>query len=216
MKIEDVKSVVGRVPFMSAEQARRMTQLVSQCNAKQILELGFAHGVSTCYLAAAVDGVDGAMVTSIDLIESLNRDPRAEDLLERCGLQHLVQLIREPSSFTWRLMKWLEEGRRECFDLVYLDGGHTWDITGFAFFLVDRLLSPGGLLIFDDIDWTFEKSPTLKKPDQAPPTADEYRNTAQVRKVFELLVQPHLAYEHCVIEDGWGIARKRGSPPGNM
>ena len=165
MSIRSVAKVVGDTPFMSREQAKRMTGLIKSEGLARVLELGFAHGVSTCYIADAVKDMPQGSVTAIDLTASRDREPPAEELLDRCGLSGKVDLIREPRSFTWRLMNWLEEGRRDCFDLVYLDGGHTWDVTGFAFFLVDRLLVPGGWLVFDDIDWTYASSPISRRRD---------------------------------------------------
>ena len=208
MSIESVAAVVGDTPYMSVDQAQRITDLIAGNNLARVLELGFAHGVSTCYLADAVNEMPNGSVTSIDLTASAELEPRAEDLLELCGLSSRVALIREPRSFTWRIMNWLEEGRTECFDLVYLDGGHTWDVTGFAFFLVDRLLAPGGWLVFDDIDWTIENSPFYQKSGRAENLPEDYRTTQQVRKVFELLVEPHQSYVDATILDGWGIARK--------
>jgi predicted O-methyltransferase YrrM len=210
MKIEDVASVVGDTPFMTADQARRMTKLIRRSRAARVLELGFAHGVSTCYIAAALDEMGEGSVTSIDLVGSAQREPRAEDLLEKCGLAGRVELIREPRSFTWRMMRWLDEGRHDAFDLVYLDGGHSWDVTGFAFFLVDRLLAPGGWLVFDDIDWTFETSP-FYTAGQLAGMPEDFRSTPQVRKVFELLVLPHPGYERGRIDGSWGVARKRAA-----
>ena len=52
----------------------------------------------------------------------------------------------------------LESADPPEFDFVFLDAGHTWDVTGFAFFLVDRLLRPGGWLLFDDLNWSVTKS----------------------------------------------------------
>ena len=208
MSIESVAAVVGGTPYMSVDQAQRMADLIAENNLARVLELGFAHGVSTCYLADAVGEMPNGFVTSIDLTSSAELEPRAEDLLERCGLSSRVDLIREPRSFTWRIMYWLAEGRSDCFDLVYLDGGHTWDVTGFAFFLVDRLLAPGGWLVFDDIDWTVGASPFYRQSGRADNLPEDFRTTQQVRNVFELLVTPHQSYVDATIVDGWGMARK--------
>lgn len=201
--------VVGDAPYMSREQANWMTDLILTHELARVLELGFAHGVSTCYTADAVKKMPQGSVTAIDLTASRNVEPPAEELLDRCGLSETVRLIREPKSFTWRLMLWLDEGRHDVFDLVYLDGGHSWDVTGFAYFLVDKLLAPGGWLVFDDIDWTFETSPHYQRSGQAKKMPEDFRTTPQVRKVFELLVEPHDHYVNTRIEDGWGLSQKR-------
>ncbi len=107
-------------------------------------------------------------------------------------------------------MRWLEEGMDKEFDLAYLDGGHTWDVTGFAFFLVDRFLKDGGWLIFDDINWSYSTSKALKDKPHVTKMPADYRETPQVLKVFELLVAAHPGYTNCEIKNNWGYAQKRG------
>jgi hypothetical protein len=51
----------------------------------------------------------------------------------------MVNYYFEPTSYTWRMMKMLEEDEGPRFDLCYLDGAHSWFVDGFAFFLIDRL-----------------------------------------------------------------------------
>ncbi|MCK7467679.1 MAG: hypothetical protein MZU91_05855 [Desulfosudis oleivorans] len=57
-------------------------------------------------------------------------------------------------------------------------------LIGFAFYLVDKLFLPGGLIIFDDLDWTLGASPSMKNLNWVNALPDEERNTPQVRKVF--------------------------------
>ena len=60
-----------------------MTQFVSEHRIKAVPELGFGHGVSTCYVAAALARTDGGSVVTIDLERARNRSPIIEELLER-------------------------------------------------------------------------------------------------------------------------------------
>ena len=53
-------------------------------------------------------------------------------------------------------MKMLAQYPSPKFDFCYIDGGHNWSDTGFAFFLVDRLLKSNGIIVFDDLDWTYD------------------------------------------------------------
>ena len=195
---------------MSLAQAKRMSDFIKATRSRDILELGFAHGVSTCYMAEVLreQGLGGA-ITTIDLASGTKRKPSIEELLTECELSEYVTYYFEPKGFTWRLMKMLDETSNPCFDLVYLDGGHSWDCTGFAFFLVDKLLRPGGWLIFDDIDWTYHNSQALKDSEQVAKMPIDFRETPQVRKVFELLVLQHPSYINCKIEDKWGYAQKK-------
>jgi predicted O-methyltransferase YrrM len=173
-----------------------------------VLELGFAHGVSTCYLASAVDAGPHGRVVSIDLESARKRDPSAEALVARCGLSDVVELHYEPTSYTWRLMRFLEETPRRRFDFCFIDGAHSWFVDGFAFLLVDRLLAPSGWVVFDDLDWTYELSPTLKDTEFVRSMPDDERTTPQVRKIYELLVKTHPGYANFRTHDGWAYAQK--------
>jgi predicted O-methyltransferase YrrM len=193
---------------MSFEQAQVICDVIAENKFRHILELGFRHGVSTCYMAAALDDLGAGEITTIDLLGAKEAQPNIDALLGDLGLAHLVDVYYEPTSYIWRLMKLLEADDAPRFDFCYIDGAHDWATDGFAFFLVDRLLKPGGLIIFDDMDWTYESSPTLKRTEQVRVMPDEEKKTQQVRKVYDLLVKTHPAYGDFMIKDGWGYARK--------
>ncbi|MEL6496270.1 MAG: class I SAM-dependent methyltransferase [Cyanobacteria bacterium J06623_7] len=206
MNLTQVKQIVGDLPYMSLAKAQTMADFIQENNASRILELGFYHGVSTCYMAAALEGIANASVLTIDLLSAEKREPNIEQLLDRCGYRDKVELYYEPVSYNWRLMK-LIEANTPKFDLCYLDGGHDWYNTGYAFFLVDKLLNPGGWIIFDDLDWTMEHIEAkwaLRKP-------LEERTTPQVRQVWELLVKTHPQYTNCYEQSGWGYAQKKAA-----
>jgi predicted O-methyltransferase YrrM len=203
MNLIEVKHVVGDLPYMSLKKAQVMQDFIHKHSISNILELGFFHGVSTCYMAAALEEVDQGSIVSIDLHSAQKRQPNIEELLEKCGYLDTVEFYYEPASYNWRLMK-LIEAQERTFDLCYLDGGHDWYNTGLAFFLVDKLLRPGGWIIFDDLDWTMEHIEAqwaLRKP-------EEERITPQVRKVWELLVKTHPQYSNFYEQGGWGYAQK--------
>jgi predicted O-methyltransferase YrrM len=203
MNLIKVKQVVEDLPYMSLKKAQVMEDFIRKHSISNILELGFFHGVSTCYMAAALEEVDQGSIVSIDLHSAQKRQPNIEELLEKCGYLETVEFYYEPASYNWRLMK-LIEAQERTFDLCYLDGGHDWYNTGLAFFLVDKLLRPGGWIIFDDLDWTMEHIEAqwaLRKP-------EEERITPQVRKVWELLVKTHPQYSNFYEQGGWGYAQK--------
>lgn len=204
MNLIKVKQVVEDLPYMTLKKAQVMQDFIHKHNLSSILELGFYHGVSTCYMAAALESVHQGSIVSIDLHSAQKRQPNIEELLEKCGYLDRVEFYYEPVSYNWRLMK-LIEAQEKTFDLCYLDGGHDWYNTGLAFFLVDKLMQPGGWIIFDDLDWTMEhiNAPwALRKP-------EEERITPQVRKVWELLVKSHPDYGNFFEQGGWGFAQKK-------
>lgn len=203
-----IRQELGDLPWMSLEQGVRLTDFVRNHGITTILELGFYHGVSTCYLAAAIaDRIGGRLVT-IDKPKVRELQPNVEQLLNRLGLTNRVDLHFEPAGYLWRLMKMLEQDPTPRFDFCYIDGAHQWTVDGFAFFLVDRLLKPGGWILFDDLDWTVGSHPHSANADWAKDLSEEERTTPQVRKIYELLVKPHPGYHSFHVEDGWAFARK--------
>lgn len=205
--IKLISGIIGQYPYMSYKQAETISAFIDEENISSVLELGFRHGVSTCYMAACLAKKDGR-IESIDLLSALKVNPTAASLLEKLDLRHVVRLYYEPTSYTWRLMRMLEEDPKPRFDLCYIDGAHDWFVDGLAFFLVDKLLKPGGWIIFDDVDWTFASSPSLADSEYVKRMPKEEKETAQIRKVYDLLVRTHPSYGNFKIERGWAYAQK--------
>jgi predicted O-methyltransferase YrrM len=210
VKFDDVDAAVTGVPFMKTKQGRQVYEFLLEHKLSRVIELGFAHGKSTCYLAAAVAelGRDGHVVT-MDRTSAKERTPNIHQLLDKTGLGGRVTPVFAETSYTWELMRLLDRNPQPRFDFAYIDAGHTWDVTGYGFFLVDRLLAPGGWVLFDDLDWTIATSQGLQNAAWAQQLPEEQRTTPQVRKVFELLVKTHPGYDNVSEKDGWGWARKR-------
>ena len=147
-------------------------------------------------------------MTTIDLDSSRELKPNAEELLESLGLSSYATVIFEPTSYTWRLMKMIEEDPETRIDLCYIDGAPNWYEDGFAFFLADRLLRPGGWVVFDDLRWNYATSPSMKGTERVAKMPPDERETRQLRNVFDLLVKQHPSYGEFREKDGWGYARK--------
>lgn len=211
MNIEDIRSVVDGIPIMRYEEALKITSFIKSNNLTSILELGFAHGVSSCYIAGILDEMKSGHLTTIDLEGARKRDPNIEFLLEKLGLSSYVTIYYEPTSYNWRLMKLIEEHSKPIFDFCFLDGAHDWYTDGFAFFLIDKLLKPGGWILFDDITWKFSSSPSVKDTERVQRMPDEEKNTAQIGKVFELLVKTHPGYHNFIENKNWAFAQKKKS-----
>jgi predicted O-methyltransferase YrrM len=210
---EEVRALVGDTgggtgPFRGQE----LYDFVRREQPAECLELGFAHGVSTAYLAAGLEANGGGRLTSVDLDIAREREPAAEGLLERAGLGARVELVFEPTSYNWYLHRRIREQTRAAgvcepyLDFCFFDGAHRWVDDGLAFFLVDKLLKPGGWLLFDDLTWKIE----------AGDVDESERSVAGVGEVFDLLVQGHPSYDHLETDGEWGWARKATtpSPPG--
>lgn len=205
MKFETARGIVAGTPHITDERARELYDFILRERPRRCLELGFAHGAGSVYIAAALDEIgEGGRLVSVDNRSAMNRRPSMREMLARSGLGAHVEPVFEERSYTWWLMRQLRDRQEPGFDFCYLDGAHTWDVDGFAFLLLDRLMKPGGWVIFDDLDWSLAEDPDVKPGD----LPEEERLARQVRLIWDLLVVPHPNYG-LLREDGmWGYARK--------
>ncbi len=208
---EKVRSSIGDLEYMRHPQAKLLRDLIIKHDARDILEIGFFHGKSSAYFASILEDLGRGHLVTLDKDNARRRNPNIEQVLETLDLVHRVTPIYAHRSYTWELAKMIQATPRPQFDLCYFDGGHTWDVTGFGFVLVDMLLRPGGWIVFDDLPWTIEAAmqAITKVPEHWRAVGPEERSTPAVRLVFDSLV-PHFGYtERRIINEGqWGIARK--------
>jgi predicted O-methyltransferase YrrM len=216
MELARVHEGVKGVPYMSPHQGAIVYRHVIETRPKLILELGTAHGVSAAYMAAALDeNGEGAIVTLDKTDHGFDPAP----LLRGLGLLDRIELIRrDDSSYNWYLKEVIAErsdadGNCEpLYDFCFIDGAKIWTIDGLAVFLVEKLLRPGGWLLLDDLEWSFDSSPSgVAEPY---PLSRSERREPNVRAIFDLLVRQHPSFTECVVQDGsWGWAHKQPGAP---
>ncbi len=211
MRFDDILPILDNVPHMPPERGKLIYEFVIARKPRRVLELGFAHGTSTCYMAAALQENGGGSITTIDSVIAKERKPNIHELLGKTRLSDFVEAVFAERSYTWELMKLIErhtkDGQTEPqFDFVFIDGGHTWDSDGFSFLLADRLLKPGGWMLFDDFLWTPSVCAGEDWVDALPA---EERDVAHVEKIFNLLVIPHPDYDSFEFDGLWAWARKK-------
>lgn len=209
LEIEKSNDILKDVPGMVFDQALYMDNFLKKHNLTNLLELGFAHGASSCYMASTLREIGEGHLTTIDLKGAKFRLPNIETLLDKLDLNDFVTTYYENTSYTWRLMKFIEDNDEPIFDFCYVDGAHDWYNDGFAFFLVDKLLKPGGWIIFDDMFWTFESSPALKNTSRVKNMPEDEKSIPHIGQVFNLLVKTHPNYHNFEIYNSWGIAQKK-------
>jgi predicted O-methyltransferase YrrM len=214
MRYEQVAKAVHGIPWMTPEQGRRVHDHIRETGARDALDLGTAHGVSAAYIAAAVEANGGGRVTSVAW-RAEQLDPRPQDVLGRAGLADLVDLVEvDDSSYDWFLREQVasrSDAAGNCdpiYDFCYLDGAHDFTIDGLAVVLVEKLLRPGGWLLLDDLDWTYERWLAEWLPDAgtdpraAYPLSDAERREPGIRAVFDLIVRQHPSFTEFREEDG--------------
>ncbi|KQY45718.1 class I SAM-dependent methyltransferase [Rhizobium sp. Root483D2] len=190
------------IPHTTPEKGKVLYDLILNGRYEKCIELGFASGVGSVYMASALERNGVGHLTSVDTHEAYKRQPLASETIKRFSLEHRVDLVFHEISYTWFLMDALERGI--TFDFCFLDGAHTWDVDGMAFSLLERVLTPGGLIVFDDLDWCYANSPTMSKI----PVPERMRQTPAVRKIFELLVKPNPLFCDVYEIEGMGVAKK--------
>ena len=145
MKFDKISKLLHGIPYTSLSKGKNLYDVVIKNNLQNILELGFAHGVASCYMAAALDELNSGKIIVVDLEKSKNEKPNIEDLLNISGLSKYVDIFREKNSYNWFLNKEIgnnTDDNNNCipkYDFVFIDGPKNWTIDGFAFFLVDKL-----------------------------------------------------------------------------
>lgn len=227
MTFEEARRALTGIPYITPANAAYLYRLIREREIRDILELGIGHGTATCYMAAALraagsEGATGGRIDAVDLEEKRDFfDPSAEALVARLGLADLVRVHRMQSGYTWFLHDRIAERTTggqcsPCYDLCLIDGPKNWTIDGAAFFMADKLLRPGGWMIFDDYGWTHApaaaKGRSVTDGISHRSLSEAELTTPQIREVFELLVKPHPGYSDFTILDGdWAIARKIAS-----
>src|SRR5690606_25854059 len=219
MKLEDLIPQIEGIPYTSPRRGSILYQHIIKTKPRQCLELGFAHGVSSCYIAAALDELGAGHLTCVDLETGKSFQPSIEELLTRTRLNNRVTVVREINSYTWFLKKEIERASRDgtcepVYDFCFIDGSKNWTIDACAFFLVDKLLRHNATLLFDDYMWTYQKheQATGKSATDGIThralSKDEYATPA-VRSIFDLLVMQHPNYgDFRIQDDSWAWATK--------
>lgn len=215
MIFEKIIQYVGSIPHMPPERGKIIYEFVRATKPRRVLELGFAHGTSSCYIAAALEENNFGSMLTIDHVRAQNREPNIHQLLEKTNLSPFVEARFCERTYNWELMKLIDQQTKDglitpIFDFVFIDGGHTWDSDGFAFLLIDRLLRQDGWVLFDDVLWTPLESEGEKWVAEMP---KEERNIAHIEKVFSLLVTTHPDYHNFKFDGAWAWAQKKSFSP---
>jgi predicted O-methyltransferase YrrM len=218
MDFDVVASKLQGIPNMTRPRGRRVYDHLHATGAERVLEIGTAHGVSSAYMAAAVEERGGSVVTVDHVVATKLRDPQPGDVLARVGVdQHVERVLVDDSSYTWWIGSQVraQTTGRTCqpvYDFIYVDGAHNWTLDGFSFFLLEKLLRPGGWMLFDDLGWSYGAGSSSFGPGQGPDAlglSEAEREVAHMQLVFDLLVVPHPAFRNFLVEDeDWGWAQK--------
>ena len=117
------------------------------------LEIGLAMGASAVWICQAhKDNMTQGKHVAIDPNQTTQYNSIGLSTVKNSGLENFMTLIENFSYLALPLL--LENIRTEKipkFDMIYIDGWHTFDYTLVDFFYSDKMLRIGGSIIIDDV-----------------------------------------------------------------
>ena len=132
---------------ISIAMGAEINKIMRSRGVRRSLEIGFAYGFSTVWILDALSSRPDAFHIAID--------PSEKTTFGGIGL-HQVSRLPNAANFEWiedhsfhALSRLIKQGA--MFDFIFIDGNHRFDDVLADFYLSDMLLSPGGLIVFDDI-----------------------------------------------------------------
>ena len=132
---------------ISVAQGAQINRIIRQSDTTKSLEVGFAYGFSTVWILDALRSRMNSLHIAIDPFEITRYGG--------VGLHQVKRLSRTPA-FEWIpdysihvLSKLIKNEKK--FDFIFIDGNHRFDNVLVDFYLSDQLVSPGGLMVFDDL-----------------------------------------------------------------
>jgi predicted O-methyltransferase YrrM len=144
---------VDRPMGMQERELLVLSELVKEFRCSTILEVGMAFGSSTIAMCSALKAVGAGHVTSIDPFQYSDGSDSAYPIngagmkcVQEAGYSTIHRLINE---YDYVALPRLVAGG-ETFDLVLIDGYHSFDYTFLDFFYADLLLRDGGICVFHD------------------------------------------------------------------
>ncbi|MBL4898763.1 MAG: class I SAM-dependent methyltransferase [Colwellia sp.] len=135
---------------VSEAEAVVLMRMVIDTNARNTLETGVAYGASAMAMCEALKKYcdHGECHYGVDPNQHSEYGGAALAALKQDDLDGMFELLEGPS----HLMLPLVINKNLMLDCAFVDGWHTFDYTLIDFFLIDKMLRPGGLIAFHDMN----------------------------------------------------------------
>lgn len=149
----EIQKVKGQI---SIEEGKLIQRCIREADAEVSVEVGLAFGTSALFICEALKKSPGTKHYIIDPYQMYKESYGGIGLnnLKKSGFSDIIEFIEKPSH---QGLVQLEQKNVKA-DFAFIDGWHTFDYALVDFFLIDKILKTGGIIIIDDTDW-----PALKK-----------------------------------------------------
>jgi len=124
------------------------------------LEIGSLEGMTTCYLLDFFLTHPTATITAVDpcvLYPIPGYDNIINSKLEQIFLANTREFGQKVIFYKDYSANVLPKLRHDSFDFIYVDGDHRRDVVYQDAIMSFRVLKPGGIIIFDDYLWMYDK-----------------------------------------------------------
>lgn len=146
-RISDEAAALITKMSIPADEGRYLQHLIREHRPKITLEIGCAFGISSLFICEALRDVGGSKHIMIDPWSEASRVAAAN--LNRAGFGGLFE---QHIKLSFEALTELR-AKGTTIDLAFIDGMHTFDYVLVDFFLTDKLLRPGGIVVIDDYSW---------------------------------------------------------------
>jgi glycosyltransferase involved in cell wall biosynthesis len=144
----------------------------------------------------------------------LHQPVNANVLKEHTGIGDTIEFVVEPLGYNWYLAdliakQTVDDICQPIFDFCLIDGAHEFEPDALAFFLVSKLLKPGGWVVLDDLNFALRSMSFWRETHGH--LSDRELDAFQIGMVFDLAVRQHPHFtDFRVSENGRvGWARKK-------
>lgn len=132
---------------ISEDEARILYNTVLAAGAGNTAEVGMAYGVSALAICQAHRDTSSTFKhVAVDPNQFTHYKGAALVSLQKAGLDKYVEILEGPSHM--KVPELIEKDFR--LRMAFIDGWHTFDYTLVDFFLIDKILEPGGYVAFHD------------------------------------------------------------------
>lgn len=135
---------------IKSEEGIFLKKIVMLKNLNKIAEVGMAFGISSMYITEGLkrNNKNGSLI-SIDPFQTEQWKDNGVKLLKSIKLDKYHKLIQKKSYIA--LPELIEKYGEKSFDMIFIDGWHTFDYTLVDVFYADKLVKVGGYIIVDDV-----------------------------------------------------------------